>query len=146
MALSPRLTVVTLGVRDFNASLEFYETLGFERKFRSAGEAIAFLDAGGVVVALWSWDLLAEDAALPAGPPPAAFRGSTLAWNCASPGEVDAAFARAVAAGAKPPRKPEKTSYGGYRGYFADPDGHAWEVVQAPGFAFADDGGLALPD
>ena len=67
-------------------------------------------------------------------PRPQAFRGTTLAWNCATPAEVDAAFAKAVAAGAKPLRPPEKTDYGGYRGYFSDPDGHVWEVVQAPGF------------
>ena len=76
---------------------------------------------------------------------PKAFRGSTLAWNCATFAEVDAAFARAVAAGATPLRLPEKTDYGGYRGYFSDPDGHAWEVVQAPGFGFGADGGLILP-
>ena len=80
------------------------------------------------------------------GARPQAFRGATLAWNCKTPAEVDAAFARAMAAGAKPLRKPEKTDYGGYRGYFADPDGHVWEVVQAPGFAFTDDGRLILPD
>ena len=54
--------------------------------------------------------------------------------------------ARAVGAGAKPLRQPGKTDYGGYRGYFADPDGHVWEVVQAPGFDFTDDGRLILPD
>ncbi len=146
MADAPRLNVVTLGVRDFHASLHFYEALGFERKFRATGDEIAFLDAGGVVIALWGWNLLAGDAALPAESPPQAFRGSTLAWNCKTPADVETAFARAIAAGAKPLRQPEKTSYGGYRGYFADPDGHVWEVVQAPGFAFTDDGRLILPD
>jgi hypothetical protein len=146
MPNSPRLTVVTLGVRDVHASLRFYEALGFVRKFRATGDEIAFLDAGGVVVALWSWDLLAADAVLPVEPRPQAFRGTTLAWNCASPEAVDAAFARALAAGAKPLRQPGKTDYGGYRGYFADPDGHAWEVVQAPGFGFTADGRLILPD
>jgi uncharacterized glyoxalase superfamily protein PhnB len=60
--------------------------------------------------------------------------------------EVDAAFAKALAAGASSLRKPGKTDYGGYRGYFSDPDGHCWEVVRAPGFAFTDDGRLILPD
>jgi catechol 2,3-dioxygenase-like lactoylglutathione lyase family enzyme len=66
----PRLTAVTLGVRDFNASLRFYEALGFARRLRSTGDEIAFLDAGGVVLALYRWDQLAKDAALesPASP------------------------------------------------------------------------------
>ena len=142
---APRLTVVTLGVRDFHASLRFYEALGFERKLRVTGEEVAFLDAGGVVLALWHWNLLAEDEALPADPI-STYRGTSLAWNCKTPEQVDAAFARALAAGAKPLRSPSKTDYGGYRGYFADPDGHAWEVVQAPGFAFTEDGRLILPE
>jgi len=142
----PRLTVVTLGVRDVRASTAFYEALGFERKFRATGDEIAFIAAGGVVIALWSWDKLAADACLAVDPPPQAFRGTTLAWNCATPAEVNAAFARAMAAGAKPLRQPEKTDYGGYRGYFSDEDNHAWEVVFAPGFTFTDDGRLVLPD
>jgi catechol 2,3-dioxygenase-like lactoylglutathione lyase family enzyme len=145
-APAARLSVVTLGVRDFHASLTFYEALGFKRKFRATGEEIAFLDACGVVLALFRWDALAAEAALPAEPRPQAFRGTTLAWNCASPEEVDAVFARALAAGARPLKRPGKTSYGGYCGYFADPDGHTWEAVQAPGLTFADDGRLILPD
>jgi uncharacterized protein len=142
----PRLTAVTLGVRDVPASASFYEALGFQRKFRETGDEIVFLDAGGVVLALWSWDKLGEDCVISSRPRPQTFRGSTLAWNCASPADVDAAFDKAIAAGAAVLRRPEKTEYGGYRGYFADPDGHVWEIVQAPGFAFADDGRLILPD
>jgi predicted lactoylglutathione lyase len=145
MAGSPRLTVVTLGVRDFHASLKFYEELGFQRKVRATGDEVAFFDAGGVVLALWHWKLLAVDEVLPADPV-SPYRGTSLAWNCRTAEDVDAAFARALAAGAKPLRQPGKTDYGGYRGYFADPDGHAWEVVWAPGFAFTEDGRLILPD
>jgi predicted lactoylglutathione lyase len=141
----PSLTVITLGVRDFYASLKFYEALGFERKVRATGDEVAFLDAGGVVLALWHWGLLAEDENLPVGSV-SAYRGVSLAWNCRTFEDVDAAFARAIAAGAKPLRNPGKTDYGGYRGYFADADGHAWEVVCAPGFEFTDDGRLILPD
>jgi uncharacterized glyoxalase superfamily protein PhnB len=143
---SPRLTVVTLGVRDFHASLRLYEALGFVRKFRATGDEVAFIDAGGVVLALWHWELLAEDEMLLTDSGPPAFRGMSLAWNRKTPDDVDAAFARAMAAGAKLLRKPESTSYGGYRGYFADPDGHAWEIVHAPGFEFTEDGRLILPD
>jgi predicted lactoylglutathione lyase len=145
-APSPKLTAVTLGVRDVPVSARFYEALGFERKFRATGNEIVFLDAGGVVLALWSWDKLAEDSVVTSQPRPQTFRGSTLAWNCATPADVDAAFDKAIAAGAAVLRRPEKTDYGGYRGYFADPDGHVWEIVQAPGFAFTDDGRLILPD
>ena len=143
---SPKLTAITLGVRDVPASARFYEALGFKRKFLATGDEIAFFDADGVVLALWDWKKLADDAAEAEEPRPRTFRGSTLAWNCATAEEVDAAFAKAVAAGAGLRRKPDKTDYGGYRGYFSDPDGHCWEVVQAPGFAFTEDGRLILPD
>jgi uncharacterized protein len=142
----PRLTVVTIGVRDVSASTKFYEALGFERKMRATSDEISFIAAGGVVLALWSWDKLAADACMGDGPAPQGFLGATLAWNCETPGDVDAAFAKAVAVGAAPLRRPEKTDYGGYRGYFSDPDGHVWEVVQAPGFGFTADGRLILPD
>ena len=143
---SPKLTVVTLGVRDVAASARFYEALGFKRKFRATGDEIAFFEAGGVVLALWDWDKLSGDSVIASQPRPQTFRGTTLAWNCATPAEVDDVFAKAIAVGAKLLRRPEKTEYGGYRGYFSDPDGHAWEVVQAPGFAFTDDGRLIMPD
>ena len=143
-APSPKLTAVTLGVRDVPASARFYEALGLKRKFRSTGDEIAFFDAGGVVLALWDWDKLAEDAQLADTPRPAAFRGSTLAWNCASPAEVDAVFAHALKAGAKVLKTPQATFYGGYSGYFADPDGHPWEIVHVPGFALSPAGQLQL--
>jgi hypothetical protein len=142
--IPPVLTAVTLGVRDVAAASRFYQALGFARKFKATGDAIAFIDAGGVVLALWSWDQLAADIGVE--PRSAAFRGMTLAWNCRSAAEVDAAYARGVAAGGKPLRPPGNTDYGGYRGYFADPDGHVWEAVCAPGFTFTEDGRLVLPD
>ena len=142
----PLLTVVTLGVRDVSAAAAFYERLGFERKVRATGDEIAFFDAGGLVLALWDWSKLGEDAALALEPRPQAFRGSTLAWNRRTPQEVDASYKQAIAAGGTPLRAPELTAYGGYRGYFADPDGHAWEVVTAPGFDFTSDGRLILPE
>jgi predicted lactoylglutathione lyase len=142
---SAKLTAVTLGVRDVAASVRFYEAIGFARKFRATGDEIAFLDGDGVVLALWDWDKLAEDALLTVRHPDG-FRGATFAWNCATPAEVDAVFAKASQAGARVLRQPETTDYGGYRGYFADPDGHVWEVVQAPGFALTADGRLILPD
>lgn len=143
--LGPRLTAVTLGVRDIAASAKFYEELGFRRKLRKTGDEIAFFDAGSLALILWDMSKLAEDEGL-AGQSPAAFRGAALAWNCPGPAEVDAVLAKAVKAGAGLLREAGKTDYGGYRGYFADPDGHAWEVVHAPGFDFTFDGRLILPD
>jgi uncharacterized glyoxalase superfamily protein PhnB len=146
----PRLTAVTLGVRDFHASLRFYEVLGFARRLRATGNEVAFLDAGGVVLALYRWDQLADDAGLRGrdreGEFPAGFRGTTLAWNCASRTEVDAAFVCALAAGATLLKAAQETSWGGYSGYFADPDGHPWEIVHAPGLPLSPEGQLRLPD
>ncbi len=143
---SAKLTAITLGVRDLTASVRFYEAIGFTRKFLATGDEVAFLDGGGVVLALWGWDKLAEDSKLSAQARPQGFRGATFAWNCVTAAEVDAVFAKAIEANASALRQPEKTDYGGYRGYFADPDGHVWEVVQAPGFGFTEDGRLILPD
>jgi predicted lactoylglutathione lyase len=140
-AIVASLTVVTLGVADVATSIKFYEAIGLQRRMKATGEDIAFFAAGGIVIGLWSWDLLAEDAGVPAAPRPDAFRGITLAWNCAT-----AAFALALKAGAKSFKAPEKTFYGGYRGYFADPDGHVWEVVTAPGIDVLPDGRVRLPD
>src|SRR5882757_731551 len=145
-APTPRFTVVTLGVSDIRASIAFYEALGFQRKFRATGEAVAFFDTGGTVIGLFPWDELAKDAASPGGPRPTAFRGVTLAWNCGTPEEVDAVMDFAISKGAKLLRLAEATDYGGYRGYFTDPDGHPWEAVVAPGIEIGDDRRVHLPD
>jgi catechol 2,3-dioxygenase-like lactoylglutathione lyase family enzyme len=145
-APTPRLTVITLGISDMRASIAFYESLGFERKYRATGEAVAFFDTGGAVIGLFPWHLLAEDAMLPDQPRPASFRGTTLAWNCRTPEEVDAVLEFAIARGASLLKPAHQTSYGGYSGYFADPDGHAWEAVVAPGFEVGDDRRVSLPD
>ena len=144
--MTPRLTAITLGVRDVPASQRFYEALGFVRKFQATGDEIAFLDGGSVVIALWGHQPLAKDVTLPDALDSGQFGGVTLAWNCRTAAEVDTAYVRAIKAGAKAVRHPDKTDYGGYRGYFADPDGHMWEVVHAPGFEFTADGSLVLPD
>jgi predicted lactoylglutathione lyase len=142
----PVLTVVTIGVRDVPASAAFYERLGFTRKVRTTGDEITFFDAGGLVLAVWDWSKLAADAIVTEEPVPQTFRGSTLAWNRRTREQVDESYKHAIDAGGKPLRAPEETDYGGYRAYFADPDGHVWEIVTAPGFGFTDDGRLVLPD
>ncbi|MEB2456892.1 VOC family protein, partial [Listeria monocytogenes] len=86
------------------------------------------------------WHLLAADAGLPDQPRPSAFRGVAIAWNCNDDTEVDRVMAFALSKGAKLRKPAQPTSYGGYCGYFGDPDGHAWEVVRAPGFAVIENG------
>jgi len=141
-----RMTVVTLGVGDLARSIKFYEAVGLKRNARaSSGDEVAFFAAGAVVLALYPWDKLAEDAEIPDSPKSAAFRGITLGWNCASAQEVDSAFARALAAGGRALKSPQETFWGGYSGYFADPDSHPWEVVHAPMFPLNEQGTLILP-
>ena len=146
MAPVPRFTVVTLGVSDMKRSIAFYEALGFARKFRATGEMVAFFETGGSVIGLFPWDQLAADATLADQPRPQAFRGVTLAWNCRSAKEVDAVLAFAIDRGATLLKAAHLTDYGGYSGYFSDPDGHPWEVVVAPNIEVGDDRRVHLPD
>jgi catechol 2,3-dioxygenase-like lactoylglutathione lyase family enzyme len=144
--LVPRLTVITLGVDDIKASIAFYEALGFSRKMRATGEEVAFFDTGGTTIALFAWAKAAREAGVAEQPRPAAFRGVTLAWNCRDRAEVDAVLAFALGHDAKLLKAAAPTEYGGYAGYFADPDGHVWEAVVAPGIAVGDDRRVHLPD
>jgi uncharacterized protein len=98
------------------------------------------------VIGLFPWDQLAQDVTLPENPRPKAFRGITLGWNCNSTEEVDAVLDFAVSKGAELIKPAHNTDYGGYSGYFADPDGHPWEVVIAPNIEVGDDRRLHLPD
>ena len=141
----PRLTVITLGVSNMRASIAFYEALGFVRKLRKTGEAVAFFDTGGTALALFPWDLLAQDVTLPQVPRPQAFRGMTLAWNCSSIEEVDQVLDFAISRGASLLKPAHKTDYGGYSGYFADPDNHPWEVVVASGIEVGEDRRVHMP-
>jgi uncharacterized protein len=141
-----RLHVVTLGVGDFARAVRFYQDLGFARRMKETGDAIAFFDAGGMIVSLFRWDELAEDAGVQAAPRPQAFRGITLAQMCRTDAEVDKLMSKALAAGATLLKHAQKTAFGGYSGYFADPDGHAWEAVRAPGFKFTSTGRVTLPE
>ncbi len=97
-----RLTMITLGVSDMRTSIAFYEALGFERKFRATGEAVAFFETGGTAIGLFPWHQLAQDVTLPENPRPQAFRGMTLAWNCRTTDEVDAVLDFAISKGVIP--------------------------------------------
>ena len=141
-----RLTMITLGVGNMRASIAFYEALGFARKLRATWEAVAFFETGGTAIGLFPWDQLAQDVTLPENPRPQGFRGVTLAWNCRSTEEVDAVLNFAISKGASLLKPAHKTDYGGYAGYFADPDGHPWEVVVAPNIEVGEDRRIRLPD
>jgi predicted lactoylglutathione lyase len=139
--MEPRLSLVTLGVGDVARSRAFYEALGFKAGSASQ-EAVAFLDAGGVVLALWARASLAADAGVNAAG--SGFTGVVLAHNARSEAAVDKAIAEAVAAGGTMIKPGERTSWGGYAGYFADPDGHLWEVAHNPYFRLGADGRVEL--
>ncbi len=135
--MKQRLSVVTLGVADMARATAFYEALGWQRIGKRDGNAPTLFKIGaGLLLALYPWTLLAADATLP--PEGEGFRGITLAQNLASPEEVDAAMADAAAAGATILKPAAPTFWGGYGGYFADPDGHVWEIAHNPYWFDAD--------
>ena len=139
--MEPRLSLITLGVGDVARARKFYEALGFKAGAASQ-ESVTFLDAGGVVLVLYGRGPLAEDATVPDSAP--GFSGIALAHNARSEADVDAALAAAVAAGARLIKPAAKAFWGGYSGYFADPDGHLWEVAHNPYFKLDADGRVAL--
>ena len=111
-------------------------------RYRGGG---GFFDTGATVIGLFPWDQLAQDVALPENPRPKAFRGMTLAWNSTPPKK---SIRRSISPlrGASPTKPAHKTDYGGYSGYFADPDSHPWEVVVAPDIEVGADRRVHLPD
>lgn len=140
--MEPRISLVTLGVADLARSRAFYEALGWKGQ---EVEETFFVQAGSSAVVLWSRAKLADDAGISeAGSD--GFGGVALAHNVRSREEVDAIMTAAGAAGATITKPAADTFYGGYAGYFADPDGHLWEVAHNPGFTLAADGALTLPD
>jgi len=138
--MEQRLSLVTLGVADLDRSRRFYEALGWRR--HGAHAEVVFFQAGGLVLALWSREALAADARLPAEG--SGFAGIALAYNTRSRKEVDAVLDEAKAAGATIPKPAEDAVWGGYTGYFADPDGHLWEVAWNPDWTMAEDGSVRL--
>ena len=139
------LSLVTLGISDLNRSIAFYEALGFKRKAQGA-QGVGFFQAGACAIAVWPSQELTKDANIAFKDLSTGFRGVSLAWNCRSKGEVDAAMDRAYRAGATVQKPADDVFWGGYTGYFFDPDGHLWEVAYNPDFALTDDGRLTLPD
>ncbi len=137
--MEQRLSLITLGVSDVGRARNFYERLGW------AGESpdgdVVFFQAGGMVLALWGREKLADDSAVDDG---GGWGGVTLAHCVDSPAKVDAVLAEAAAAGATIGRPGGPTFWGGYSGIFIDPDGHPWEVAHNPGWVLEDDGSVRL--
>lgn len=129
--MTANISIVTLGVEDLPTSTEFYENIGWSNTTASQ-DSVTFLQGHSVVLGLYGRQALAEDAEVdPAG---SGFRGVSLAINLESEAAVDAFFAKAISHGAEAKKRPQKVFWGGYSGYFADPDGHLWEVAYNPFF------------
>ena len=127
--MKPHITIVTLGVKDLQRSVDFYQNrLGFPRMDDS--DSIAFFKMDGIILGLYPRDKLAEDITI--SPEGSGFQGFTLAHNVDSPEEVDKTLAEAAAAGAELVKPGQKVFWGGYSGYFKDPDGFYWEVAYNP--------------
>lgn len=140
--MDQRVSLLTLGVADVSRAREFYERLGWRGQ---EVEETVFFQVGGMAVVLWHQDKLAADAGLERRSD-GGFRGCAVAQNVRERDEVDAVLAEAQAAGGSVVRPAAETFYGGYAGYFTDPDGHAWEIAYNPGFSLGEDGSLTLPD
>ncbi len=140
--MEQRVSMITLGVADLRRAIDFYETVvGW--KAAPGPPEIAFFDLGGLVFSLYPLEALAKDMN---GPAVTGTGGRTfaLAYNARSKEEVDAIFARLKGKGATILKEPEDVFWGGYSGYFADPDGHAWEVAYNPFWKIGADGRVSM--
>ena len=141
--IPPRVTLITLGVKNLTEARAFYARLGWvESKQRQP--AVAFFQMNGMALGLFGLSDLAADQGRP--DTPLGTGAITLAQNFATEAEVDAAYAAALAAGGTALKAPEKVFWGGYSGYWADPEGHVWEVAMNPFWPLGPDGSLTLPD
>ena len=138
--MDQRLSVVTLGVADLGRARAFYEALGWTTG-AAPGDDVVFFQAGGMVLALWSRERLADDSGVE---DPGGWGGVTLAHNVDGPEAVGRVIDEARAAGATFTREPADTFWGGYSGAFADPDGHPWEVAHNPRWTLDAAGGVRL--
>jgi predicted lactoylglutathione lyase len=139
------LSLVTLGVANLPRSIAFYEAMGFDRKAKSQ-DGVGFFKAGACAIAVWPSEELAKDANIAFEGMADTFRGVALAWNCRSKKDVDRIIARARTSGAVVRKPAQDVFWGGYTGYFSDPDGHLWEVAYNPHFPLTEDGRLEIPD
>jgi len=141
--MEQRVSILTLGVADLARSRAFYARLGWHAS-QASNEAIAFFQAGGMIVALYPRTELAKDANLAAEGQ--GFPGFTVSFNARTRAEVDAVLAEAQSAGGRILKPAQEAFWGGYSGYFADPDNFLWEVAWNPSFPIGEDGAIHLPE
>jgi len=142
--MEQRFSMVTLGVVDVGVSKTFYEALGWTA-VKFASEEVCFFRMNGVLLGLYDRQALADDAGVD-NSQPAGFSGVAIAWNGRSEAEVDEALKTAIAAGAKLVKPAQKVFWGGYSGYFSDPDGHLWEAAYNPFWTIDEGGAVIVPD
>jgi predicted lactoylglutathione lyase len=137
-----RISLITLGVADLTRARTFYERLGWQGQ---EVEETVFFQAGGIAIVLWGRAKLADDAGLEDSDTDG-FGGMTLAHNVRSRVEVDEVLGQAANAGAEITQAARETFYGGYAGFFTDPDGHVWEIAYNPGFPLDRNGAITIPE
>ena len=138
--MEQRISLITLGVRDLDKARAFYAAMGW-REIEDPNDDVAFYQAGGMGLALWGRDNLAEDSAVEDS---GGWGGVTLAYNVRQREDVDVVISEARAAGARIGRESAETFWGGYSAIFIDPDGHPWEVAHNPGWTVNDDGSITI--
>jgi len=144
MSVPPRVSLATLGVADVARATEFYESLGWRLSPASVPGVVSFFQTAGGLLSLVKTDDISADAGLPPRES-TDFRGVMLAINVESRAAVDEALRSVVQAGAVLVKAGSATPWGGYLGYFTDPDGHLWEITWNPGFPLTADGVPQLP-
>lgn len=140
--MEPRVSIVTLGVRNLDRAVAFYEAMGLPRN-QAVADGVAFFQMGGTILGLWPRSQLAADAGLTDDGH--GFQGVALAYNTRSEEEVDMVLAAAEAAGGKVVQPAHKAFFGGRQGYFEDTEGNLWEVAHNAAFPIAEDGTIRLP-
>jgi catechol 2,3-dioxygenase-like lactoylglutathione lyase family enzyme len=141
--MEPRISIVTLGVDDLERAVAFYEAMGFKAGMKVPGD-VAFFQMGGMLLALWPRAKLAADAGVEDSRP--GFSGVTLAYNTRSDAEVTDVLAAAEKAGGRIVKPAQRAFWGGWYGYFADTEGHLWEVAHNPDFPIDAEGRISLPE
>jgi hypothetical protein len=144
MPVPPRVSLATLGVADVARATEFYASLGWRLSPASVPGVVSFFQTAGGLLALMKTDDISTDAGI-APRTSAGFRGVLLAINVESPAAVDEALRSAVQAGATLVKAGGAAEWGGYLGYFTDPDGHLWEITHNPTFPLTAGGVPQLP-
>jgi catechol 2,3-dioxygenase-like lactoylglutathione lyase family enzyme len=144
MPVPARVSLATLGVADVARSTEFYESLGWRLSAASVPGVVSFFQTAGGLLSLVATDDISSDANLPPRTS-TDFRGTMLAINVETPAAVDEALRSVVQAGATLVKRGNSTDWGGYLGYFTDPDGHLWEITYNPAWPLSNDGIPYLP-